>query len=471
MGGKVYLVGCGPGSPDLLTLSAVKVLKKADVVLYDRLIDYEVLKYAKKAKKICCGKRPGEPLKQEWINKMLYSQARKNKVVVRLKNGDPMIFGRGGEELQFLLERGIDVEMIPGLSSATSVPALAKIPLTQRGISSSLTILTGHRAAGKKQKWRCLGDTTVVLMAVENLESIVRQLIRVGKSGTMPCALISEGSTLNERLIVSQLDKIADVAKRLNIKPPAVLVVGEVVGSLLDLKGRVVATFRPSAEVKRTEKLIKRAGGISRVYEICDIEPASKSLGRAASKQWDTLIFMSASGVRSAARFFNLKKFRLVAVGGTTKKELERFGCKRVLVPHTQNLDGVRKLLKGKKWGRILAFRSPLAKEKLKGAVNIVAYQIKLKNLDQAIKSYIRTKNDFTLLTSSGMLGHLLKAAGNLGLRREFVRKMNGTFVISLGENTTERALRFGITVNYELEHPTLESLLRKGGSYGAPLA
>lgn len=447
-----------------MTLRAFEVLKKADVILYDRLIDRKVLRYTKRAKKICCARRPGEPLKQEWINRTLYLQARKNKVVVRLKNGDPVIFGRGGEELQFLRERGIEVEVIPGLSSAISVPALAKIPLTQRGISSSLMILTGHRAAGEKQKWRCLGDTTVVLMAVENLETVVQQLIQVGKSGTTPCALISEGSTQDERLIVSSLGRIADVVERLNIKPPAVLVVGEVVGSLLGFRGRVVTTFRSSSEVKRTEELIRRAGGIPRIYEICDIEPASEVLKRAASKRWDTLIFMSASGVRSVVRFFDIKKFRLVAIGSTTRKELEQFGFKRVLVPRVQNLDGVRELLKGKKWGRILAFRSPLAKEKLKGAVNVVAYRVKPKNLDHAVRDYLKAKHDFTLLTSAGLLGYLVRTASKLGLEKKFVDKMNRSFVISLGASITEHALRDGIRVSHEPEEPNIESLFHGGG-------
>ncbi|MFN4133239.1 MAG: uroporphyrinogen-III C-methyltransferase, partial [Candidatus Hadarchaeales archaeon] len=164
MPGKVYLVGCGPGAVDLLTLRAIEILENADVVLYDRLVDEKVLAYAKKARKIPCGKKPGEHLKQDWINRKLYSAAMKGDVVVRLKNGDPMVFGRGGEELQFLLERGVDVEVVPGLTTAISVPALAKIPLTQRGVSSSLTIMTGHRAESGRQRWQCLGDTLVVLM-------------------------------------------------------------------------------------------------------------------------------------------------------------------------------------------------------------------------------------------------------------------------------------------------------------------
>lgn len=459
--GKVYLIGCGPSVADLLTLRAIKVLKKADVVLYDRLIDHKTLGYAKRAKKLPCGKRPGEALKQKWINRMLYSDAKKGNIVVRLKNGDPMIFGRGGEELQFLQERGIEVEVVPGLSSATSVPSLTKIPLTQRGISSSLSILTGHKVKGEKQRWRCLGDTVIVLMAAENIDTVVKQLICAGKTSSAPCALISEGTTENERFVVSTVDKIAALTKRLGMRAPAVLVVGEVVDSLLNFKGKRVTTFKVHEEVKRTTRLIKRVGGIPNVFEICRVTPAGRELKRASSKKWDTLAFMSASGARSAAKFFNLKKYRLVAVGGTTKRELRRRVHQRVHIPKTQNLDGVNELLRGKKWGRILAFRSPLASEKIEDAVNIVAYRVKPKSLSFTVRKYLKIKSDFTLLTSSGLLRHLLGTASKLGFRREFVRKMNESFVISLGETITEYALKNGVWVNYEPPKPILDSLFR----------
>lgn len=459
--GKVYLIGCGPSADDLITLRAVKILRKADVVLYDRLIDSKALNHAKRAKKIPCGKRPGEALKQKWINRMLCSEAKKGNIVVRLKNGDPMIFGRGGEELQFLQEHGVSVEVVPGLSSATSVPSLAKIPLTLRGTSSSLTILPGNRAKGEKQKWRCLGDTVVVLMAVENLEIIAKQLMHTGKTSSTPCALISEGTMKDERFVLSTLDKIAVLARRLDMKAPAVLVVGKVVDSLLNFKGKSVMTFRAREEVKRTIRLIKRGGGMPTVFEICEITPDKRELKRASSRKWDTLVFMSASGVRSAAKFFDFKEYRLVAVGGTTQKELTRRCRKRVLVPRIQNLDGVIELLKGKKWGRILSFRSPLADKKLEGTVNVVAYRVKPKNLDRAIRNYLKIKSDFILLTSSGLLRYLLGAANKLGLKQELVQKMNETFVISLGENITEYAIENGVRVNYEPTEPTLDSLFR----------
>jgi uroporphyrinogen III methyltransferase/synthase len=458
-------VGCGPGALDLLTLRAIEVLKKADVVFYDRLVDQRVLKYAKKAKKVYCGKRGGEAWKQAHINERLFRGAREGKTVVHLKNGDPFVFGRGGEELQYLHGRGIEVEAVPGLSSALALSGLAKIPLTRRDLSSSLTIVSGRGAGGKKPRWSGLGDTVIVLMALENLDWVVHRLISGGKNRKTPCALISRGAMAGERMFVSTLDKIADSAGRLEFKPPAVLVVGKVVDTLLDFRGRRVAAFRPSDEMKRTEGLIERVGGIPSVFEICDIEPADDPLKRAAEQKWDALVFTSTNGVRSAVRFFDLKKHVTVAVGDRTKRELERFGCKHVLVPKKQNIKGVKELLMKRKWRRVLAFRSPLAKDKLANAVNLPAYRIKFKNLNQIVSNYTKTRDDFTLLTSAGLLEHLLKAAGKLGLRRELVRKMNRTFVISLGEDITECALRNDIEVNHEPDRPTLDSLFGKGGS------
>jgi uroporphyrinogen III methyltransferase/synthase len=466
VGGKVYLVGCGPGSPDLLTIRAVEVLKKADVVVYDRLIDPSVLNQARRSRKIYCGKRGGEAFKQEEINEILYNEAKRGKLVVRLKNGDPMIFGRGGEELQFLQARGIEVEVVPGLSSATSLAGLAKIPLTQRNISSSLTILTGHEAGGKKIRWQGLGDTVVVLMGFGNLESVTLQLMKAGKKASTLSMIISNGSTANQRFFVAPLGKIAEAARRLNLRAPAVLIVGEVVRSSLQFKGRRVATFRSSDEAERTRKLVCRTGAIPYVFKICDIEPAGEVLKSISSKGWDALIFMSANSVRSAARFLDLRQHQVVAVGNRTRQELKKLGCKKILVPRKQNLKGVKELIKRHRWKKILALRSPLAKEKIVGATNIPAYHINWKDLDHVIDDYLKKRSDFTLLTSAGLLEHILKAAKRRGLKREFVKKVNSTFVISLGRRITEYALKNGIWVNHELEKPTLDLLF--GRKFGA---
>jgi uroporphyrinogen-III synthase len=243
---------------------------------------------------------------------------------------------------------------------------------------------------------------------------------------------------------------------------PAILVVGDVVGRLLDSRGRRVAVFRPCDEVKRTERLIKRAGGSPNVFGVCEIIPAEDELKRVASERWDTLVFTSVGGVRSAAKFFDFNKHKLIAVGEITRDELKRCGHRRVLVPRTQNLDGVKELLKRKKFGRVLAFRSSLALERLESATNIVAYRVKPKNLFHVVRGYLNNRSDFTLLTSAGLLELLLKASSELGLKRKFVNKINASFVISLGPSVTARALEAGIKISYELENPTVDLFFRK---------
>ncbi|KXA99041.1 hypothetical protein AKJ40_04100 [candidate division MSBL1 archaeon SCGC-AAA259M10] len=221
MTGKVYLVGCGPGTPDLLTIRAVNVLESADVVLHDRLIDDHVLEHTKdEVEEIYVGKKAGESNKQEWINELLVSKAEEGNVVARLKNGNPVIFARGGEELQYLKERGIDVEIVPGLSSATSLAPLIGVPLTKRGVSSSLSILTGVGKGGSDSSWENVGDTGVVLMTVKNLSRVVEKLTESKMSKRTLSVLISSGSTSDERILVSQLDRIPELAEFVGIEPP-----------------------------------------------------------------------------------------------------------------------------------------------------------------------------------------------------------------------------------------------------------
>lgn len=460
MGGKVYLVGCGPGAPDLLTKRAIDILKKADTVLYDRLIEDKVLEYTKQAEKINVGKRPGETVKQAKINRLLYSKVREGKVVARLKNGNPVIFARGGEELKFLRERGVDVEIVPGLSSATSLPPLAGIPLTQRGISSSLSILTGVGARGKEPGWDKVGDTAVLLMVVKNLSKIVEKLYAAGKDRETQCALISSGSTCEERLIVAPLYKIAEMAEVIGIKPPSILVVGEVVNQLLDIKGRTLAFFRLGEDVERTESLVKRAGGIPKIYEIGQVVTSGNfELKEALREDWDRLVFMSSHGVRSAAEIVDLARYKAIAIGNRTKSLLEKFGCQKIEVPTIQNSKGIQKLLK-KTDGKNLALRSSLAEERLKGAENVVAYSIKPTNLSIVCEEYLAEKPDFTILTSSGFLKLLIKSAQHSGKESRFKEALDQSFVISVGRKTTEQAQSLGIHINYEMVTPNIKSFL-----------
>ncbi|MFN3598490.1 MAG: uroporphyrinogen-III C-methyltransferase [Aquificaceae bacterium] len=232
--GKVYLVGAGPGDQDLLTIKAQRLLKSADAILYDRLVNPEILLLAKPdCELIYVGKEDGKhTLEQEKINQLLLCYAKTRGIVVRLKGGDPFVFGRGGEEALFLAEHGIDFEVVPGVSSIYSVPAYAGIPLTFRGISSSFAVITGHEDPKKEKSnidWESLRgiNTLVFLMGVSRRSEIAKRLIEVGRDPKEPVAFIENGTTDKQRIIITSLYELSTDPPEVN--PPAVMVVGEVV--------------------------------------------------------------------------------------------------------------------------------------------------------------------------------------------------------------------------------------------------
>lgn len=231
--GIVYLVGAGPGDPGLLTLRGLEYLRKADVVVHDRLANHQLLAWAPQAELIDVGKQPEHhPVPQSRINAILVEKAREGKVVVRLKGGDPFVFGRGGEEAQALVAAGIPYEVVPGVSSAIAAPAYAGIPVTQRGVACSVAFITGHCANSKPLglNWEALAqgvDTLVFLMGVHNLAIIVTSLLEAGCSPETPVALIEQGTLPAQKVVVGRLADILDEA--IDIHPPAIIVVGKVV--------------------------------------------------------------------------------------------------------------------------------------------------------------------------------------------------------------------------------------------------
>ena len=232
--GKVYIVGAGPGDPELLTLKALRLIKSAEVILYDRLINQEILLFAKPdCELVYVGKEDGKhTIEQEKINELLLRYAHTREVVVRLKGGDPFIFGRGGEEALFLAEHSIEFEIVPGVSSFYSVPAYAGIPITFRGISSSFAVITGHEDPRKERSsidWESLKgiNTLIVLMGVSRRKEIARRLIEIGRDPKEPVAFIENGTTERQRVILTDLYELSTNPPE--VSPPAIMVVGSVV--------------------------------------------------------------------------------------------------------------------------------------------------------------------------------------------------------------------------------------------------
>jgi len=232
---KVYLVGAGPGDPGLLTVKALKLLRKADVVVYDYLVNPDLLIHLKEdAERVFVGKvGHGTQTPQSKINALLISTANAGKLVVRLKGGDPFLFGRGGEEALALRAAGIPFEIVPGISSALAVPAYAGIPLTHRGLSSSIVILTGANAVDGKLSEDLFNaraaDTIVVLMGIAHLRDIAEQLITLGRSLDTPVAVIQWGTYESQQVVTGTLETIADVAAGQRLRSPSIIVIGEVV--------------------------------------------------------------------------------------------------------------------------------------------------------------------------------------------------------------------------------------------------
>ena len=355
--GSVWLVGAGPGDPGLLTLLAAKALGEADVIVYDRLATPALLRVARpEAETIFVGKSSaGHTMVQAEINDLLVRKAKEGKMVVRLKGGDPFLFGRGGEEAQALAAHGIEFEVVPGITAATAVPCYAGIPVTQRGITSSLSIVTGHEDPSKEESsiaWDKIAtgaDTLVFLMAVENLEQIVERLLACGRAPATPAALIQDGTGPSQKTIVGTLADIATQARESLVVPPAIFLVGNVVSMRNSLRwfdnrplfGKRVLVTRAEPQASRLSELLEDHGAhavevptitIQLLSDYSELHDAILSLS-----EYSWVIFTSTNGVE--AFFDQLAHLRLdarqfgdvkvCAIGPATAQTLRQ----RALIP------------------------------------------------------------------------------------------------------------------------------------------
>ncbi len=321
-GGRVFLVGAGPGAPDLLTLRAARLLESADVVVYDSLASRELLSLAPEAaERIDVGKRGHDaPTRtQADIQALLIDRARAGKRVVRLKGGDPFVFGRGGEEASACREAGIPCDVVPGVSSALAVPALAGIPLTDRRHAASFAVVTGHKDPTQVReaiRWAGLAtsaDTLVILMGMRNLKDLVARLLDGGRSPDTPAAAIMDGTLPSQRVVVAPLSGLADAVTEAGLVAPGVIVVGHVVRlreelgawDRLPLFGRRILVTRPAAGGQAWAGALREAGAEPWLVPMIEIEPivASPELDAvfAAWNEIDELLLTSANAARQLA--------------------------------------------------------------------------------------------------------------------------------------------------------------------------
>ena len=312
----IYLVGSGPGDPGLFTLKGLRCIKDADAIVYDRLAPQNLLEHAKpQAELIYVGKEPDHPsMPQEGINALLVELGRAGRTVVRLKGGDPYVFGRGGEEALALIGAGIPFEVVPGVTSGIAAPAYAGIPLTHRGVSASVAFVTGHEDPAKDHPdvdWTRIGaDTLVLYMGVGRLREISHALISAGRSPETPVAVVRWGTVPEQRTVTGTLEDIADKVAEANLKPPAITVVGDVVAlreAGLDwyerrpLFGRRVVVTRARAQAGELSAELEKLGAEILEFPTIEVRPPEdfRPLDAAIRDldSFDLIVFTSVNGV------------------------------------------------------------------------------------------------------------------------------------------------------------------------------
>jgi len=488
--GTVYLVGAGPGDPGLITWRGLEVLRAADSIVYDRLASPELLLQVRaEARLHYVGKAAANhALTQPEINQLLVDEAKAGRSVCRLKGGDPYLFGRGGEEAEYLIENGIEFEVVPGVTSAIAVPAYAGIPVTDRRAASTVAIATGHENADKTESqidWRGLArsvDTIVVLMGVCNLREIAQELLAAGRDGATPAAVIRWGTTGRQQTIVSTLFGIADEVERRRLAPPAILVVGHVV-SLRDrldwfgkrpLLGMRALVTRPRHQASALADLLRRAGAEPLVCSVIRIEPVrieAAALTHVLGQAWDWALFTSANGVgcfsqslrQAGLDWRSLAGSRLGVMGPGTGAELEKRELRVDFSPSRSVAESLAAELPGVAEGtRILLARAEEAREALpellqqRGAYVEVLPVYRTVTDEQGAAAAAAALGagdvDVVTFTSASAVHQLVKAAG--------IEPLKGRLVASIGPITSEAARAHGLTVDVEAGEHTIPGLV-----------
>jgi uroporphyrinogen III methyltransferase/synthase len=376
---KVYLVGAGPGDPGLITVKGLECIATADVVIYDYLAAPALLKHAStEAELIYVGKKGGEhTLPQEQINALLVAKARENKVVARLKGGDPFVFGRGGEEAEVLVEAGIPFEIVPGVTSAVAAAAYAGIPLSHRKLTATIAFVTGHEDPAKEESgidWASLArgiGTLVFFMGVKNLPRIVRELTRHGRSPQTPVALVRWGTTSEQVTVSGTLADIVERVRQAGLKAPAIIVVGEVVGLRERLQwferrplfGKRIVVTRARDQASDLVKALSDLGAeclecpTIQVAPPDDAGPVERAIAELSAFDW--IVFTSVNGVSCFfERLFGtgrdvraLGHLRTAAIGPATAERLKSFGLASDLVPENYRAESIIAAFRGQDIG------------------------------------------------------------------------------------------------------------------------
>jgi uroporphyrinogen III methyltransferase/synthase len=499
--GKVYLVGAGPGDPGLITLKGLKCIAKAHVLIYDRLISSHLLSYAHpEAWLIYAGKQPDRhTLAQGEINRLLVEWALKGYTVTRLKGGDPFLYGRGGEEAEFLSENNIPFEIVPGITSAIAAPAYAGIPVTHRNFTSSFAVITGHEDPSKNQggiAWDKIATgigTLVFLMGVGNLPFIVQKLVENGRSPATPAALIYRGTSPEQRAVTGCLGDIVERARSINFKHPAVIVVGEVAALRDKLRwfedrpffGKRIVVTRSREQAGVLAEKILELGGEPFEFPVIEIlppqnyAPLDRAIEQIHTYHW--LIFTSVNGVKfffERLRYHkrdirDLKGLHLCAIGPRTRETLEEKGLLVEYVPPEYRAEAIIKGLAGvlKAGEKVLLPRAHMARkvlpEKLAslGAVvdSVETYRTVRGNGDvELLRQMLEKKMIHAIIfTSSSTVTNFVELLAGNGERGDYLQQMlEGVTLASIGPVTTETSRKEGLRIDVEASEYTIDGLL-----------
>ncbi|MEQ1946910.1 MAG: uroporphyrinogen-III C-methyltransferase [Bryobacteraceae bacterium] len=490
---KVYLVGAGPGDPGLLTLKGKKVLEQADVILHDHLASDRLLDFAPPhAERIYVGKkRADHEYQQDEISRMLVEQVRAGKNVVRLKGGDPFIFGRGGEEIEALAAAGIPFEIVPGVTTPLGIAAYTGVPLTHREHTSAVTFVTGHKVDAID--WSKVGasETIVLFMGLMNFPAIAAELIRHGRSPDTPAMVVRWATRPDQKTIAATLATLPGLIEQAKLRPPATIIIGEVVSlrdrfnwfERLPLFGKKVVVTRDRVQSPLLAEPLEALGAEVLFVPVIEIAPAAEpsSLEQAIAKlnTYDWLVFTSVNGTRhfvealdrashSGGSDLRALKAKICAIGPATKAAIEALHLRVDVLPKEyvaeslldalagENLNGKRVLLPRAAVARDLV---PIALKERGAIVDVVeAYRtIMPEDAPAKAREAFEKRPDWVTFTSSSTVTNLIAALGGEAAGKE---ALTGVKIASIGPITSATARKLGLRVDVEADPHTIEGLV-----------
>ena len=493
--GIVYLIGAGPGDPDLITIKGRECLRKADIIVYDYLVSESLLSFVQKdAKIIYVGKKSGHhTMPQKDINNLLIVNAKKGLTVARLKGGDPFIFGRGGEEAMELSKEGIPFEIVPGVTSAVAAPAYAGIPLTHRNFASSVCFITGHEDPTKEEShinWNALAQssgTLVFLMGIANLYKLVKKLTDLGRSPETPAAVVGNGTMANQRTVIGTLANIDQKVKDVNLGAPGVIVVGDVVNlnkylnwfESRPLFGKKIVITRPEDQAEEFIRKLSERGAKCLLFPTITILPPTtwRELDKAIKilSRYDWIIFTSVNGVKYFFQRLHfqkkdtryLKGSNIGAIGPGTAAALMNRGINPDMVPDQYWAEGVMEGLKGFLLDRkrVLLPRPVIARDYIPkkltelGAIVDVAEAYRTVKPDyskhQLVMLLKNSAIDMITFTSPSTVDNFLALLKGQSILKEWSKAK----VACIGPITAQRAAEKGLKVDIVPDEYTVKAL------------